>query len=205
MAVVDYGLANIRSVVNALSCFDADVEVAETGDALARADRIVLPGVGSFDAGMQGLRARGHEAAMTRRVLEDGVPFLGICLGLQFLLDQSEEGSERGLGWFSGNVQRFPEGNGHPKVPHIGWDSVEKAGEGRLLQALELPADFYFVHSYFVPRAEDAGRAATGVCGHGTPFVASLERDNISAVQFHPEKSQLAGMKLLETFVTGPW
>ncbi len=205
VSVVDYGLANIRSVVNALSCFEVDVEIAESGAALADADRIVLPGVGSFDAGMRGLRERGHEEALERRVVEDGTPFLGVCLGLQFLFEASEEGNETGLGWIAGTVTRFPDGEGKPKVPHMGWDSVTPARENILMRELEPPVDFYFVHSFYAPDDGAAGEIATGYCDHGMRFVAALERDNICAVQFHPEKSQLAGMKLLETFIRGPW
>lgn len=205
VSVVDYGLANIRSVVNALACFEVDVEIAETGEALAQADRIVLPGVGSFDAGMRGLNERGHTDALHKSVVEGGTPFLGVCLGLQFLFAKSEEGSEAGLGWIDGTVTRFPDGADAPKVPHMGWDSVEPARESRLMHALEPPVDFYFVHSFYVPDDGAAAESATGYCDHGRRFVAALERENICAVQFHPEKSQLAGMKLLETFVKGPW
>lgn len=205
IAVVDYGLANIRSVVNALSCFEAEIEVADNGQQLSNADRIVLPGVGSFDAGMTGLELRGHAEVLDRRVRENGVPFLGICLGLQFLMEASAEGSQSGLGWFPGRVERFPDGGGNPKVPHIGWDSIEGNGEGRLFADIALPADVYFVHSYYIPADGAAGAAATAICHHGPPFIAGLEKDNICAVQFHPEKSQLAGMKMLENFVTAAW
>lgn len=202
VAVVDYGLANIRSVVNALSCFDADVVVAETGSALGDADLIVLPGVGSFDAGMEGLVSRGHAEALERRVRDAGVPYLGICLGMHFLFERSEEGTRPGLGWLGGGVVRFPTGEGHPKVPHVGWSAVEVAPASRLMAGLGSPSDFYFVHGYHVPLAHSA-TITTGICDYGLRFCAALERDNVAAVQFHPEKSQLAGMKLLETFLRG--
>jgi len=205
VAVIDYGLANIRSVVNALSCFEVEVEVAETGGALKEADRIVLPGVGSFDAGMRGLRERGHDDALERRVRRDGVPFLGICLGLQFLTEGSAEGSEAGLGWINGVCEKFPDGDGNPKVPHMGWDSITGSGSGVLLNEIELPADLYFVHSYFVPNSGEAADIATATCNHGLDFVAALESGNICAAQFHPEKSQLAGMKMLQNFVAAAW
>ena len=207
VAIVDYGLANIRSVVNAISCFDADVTVAESGVALAEADRIVLPGVGSFDVGMRGLRTRGHDEALEKRVLRDGTPFLGICLGLQFLMESSEEGREAGLRWFPGKVKRFPAGPNKPKTPHMGWDTVtlRNGADDRLFHDLVPPYDFYFVHSYYVAEEGPAGEAATGIGEHGIRFVAALERGNVCAVQFHPEKSQLAGMKMLEAFVKGPW
>lgn len=200
VAVVDYGLANIRSVVNALNCFEVEVAIAETGAQLAGASHIVLPGVGSFDAGMRGLVERAHAEALQRRVREEGVPYLGICLGMQFLFEGSDEGSSAGLGWIKGRVERFASGEGRPKVPHIGWNEVEIEAGSRLMAGLRPPADFYFVHSYYVPLRDTQG-IATAVCDYGTRFCAALETGNIAAVQFHPEKSQLAGMKLLETFL----
>ncbi len=200
IAVIDYGLANIRSVVNALNCFDVDVTVAENGAALGDAKLIVLPGVGSFDAGMRGLNERGHVEALQRRVVEAGVPYLGICLGMQFVFEGSEEGSAPGLGWVKGRVERFPSGQDQPKVPHVGWNEVEVAPSSKLMAALQSPADFYFVHSYYAPLVCTHG-IASGICDYGVQFCAALERDNIAAVQFHPEKSQLGGMKLLETFL----
>jgi imidazole glycerol phosphate synthase glutamine amidotransferase subunit len=200
VAVVDYGLANIRSVVNALNCFDVEVVVAERGAQLEGASHIVLPGVGSFDAGMRGLRERAHVDALERRIRQEGVPYLGICLGMQFLFEGSDEGSAAGLGWLKGRIARFPSGAGLPKVPHIGWNEVRIAPGSRLMAKLQPPTDFYFVHSYYAPLAA-AQAAATGVCDYGQPFCAALETGNVAAVQFHPEKSQLAGMKLLETFL----
>src|SRR5262245_26341731 len=200
VAVIDYGLANIRSVVNALSCFEVDIRVVESGDGLADVGRIVLPGVGSYDAGMRGLTARGHADALQRRVRETGVPYLGICLGMQFLFEGSAEGSASGLGWLKGTIARFPSGPGQPKVPHVGWNEVEIGPATRLMADLQSPTDFYFVHSYYAPLSETRD-IATGICDHGVHFCAVLEQDNIAAVQFHPEKSQLGGMKLLETFL----
>lgn len=199
VAIVDYGLANIRSVVNALSCFDLELTVAETGAGLEDAQAIVLPGVGSFDAGMQGLRQRGHEEALNRLVRGQGVPFLGICLGLQFLFESSEEGQSNGLGWFPGRLLRFPSGPGEAKVPHMGWNDVEPSG-GQLFRNLVPPYTFYFVHSYYIP-LEAAQNLNPAVCRYSRPFAAAIESGNIAATQFHPEKSQLAGMKLLESFL----
>jgi imidazole glycerol phosphate synthase glutamine amidotransferase subunit len=201
VAVVDYGLANIRSVVNALECFEVELRVAQRGAELADADRIVLPGVGSFDAGMRGLAERGHVDALERHVREQGRPFLGICLGLQMLFEGSAEGSEPGLGWLPGTVRGFARGAGAPRVPHMGWNEVRAAGADEFMAGIGLPADFYFVHSYYVPAEGAAADHAVGLCRYDVEFVAAVRRDNIAAVQFHPEKSQLAGMKLLETFL----
>jgi len=203
VTIVDYGLANIRSVVNALSCFPVEVRMATDGEGLRRAERVVLPGVGSFDAGMRALRERGHVEALEEAVLGRGVPFLGLCLGMQFLFEGSDEGTEPGLRWIPGRVRRFPASPG-VKVPHMGWSEVAAVRPGRLLARLAPPLDFYFVHSYCVPAAGEALANASTTCEHGLVFVASIEADNVCATQFHPEKSQLAGMKLLETFLALP-
>jgi len=172
----------------------------ESGAKLVDAGRIVLPGVGSFDAGMRGLAERGHLEALRDRVLDAGVPYLGICLGMQFLFEGSAEGSAAGLGWLKGRVERFASGAGQPKVPHIGWNEVDIAPSSALMAGLESPTDFYFVHSYYAPLAATEA-VAVGTCDYGVRFCAALERDNIAAVQFHPEKSQLGGMKLFQTFL----
>lgn len=199
VAVVDYGLGNLRSAVNALSCFDIDITIAEVGDALTGADIVVVPGVGSFDRGMAGLRERGHIEALQRVIREDGARYFGICLGMQFLFEGSEEGSEPGLGWLSGRVRGFPRGPGNPKVPNIGWNEVEPMPDTLLFSDLAPPHDFYFVHSYYAPRETNPPGCIAAIARHGLSYAAAIETDNIFAVQFHPEKSQLAGMKLLET------
>lgn len=200
VAIVDYGLANIQSVVNALECFSVDICIAPRGEDLRGADRIVLPGVGHFDEGMKGLRARGHDAAMAEQ-LAKGVPLLGVCLGLQFMFERSAEGSDPGLGWVKGSIERLPEKPGI-KIPHMGWSEVQLPRPSRLLSQINPPIEFYFVHSYGAPVTGEAGDIAAAVCDHGMPFVAALERGNLYGAQFHPEKSQLAGMKLLETFLS---
>lgn len=200
IAIINYGLANIQSVINALQCFTPDIFIAERGEELAQADKIVLPGVGHFDEGMRGLRANGHEEALNERVRRAGVPLLGICLGFQFLFSGSEEGGEPGLGWFSDRIVRIPPRE-NIKVPHMGWSEVRSPRPSRLFAGITPPVEFYFVHSYCAAYAGEAAQSATALCEHGITFVAALERDNVFAAQFHPEKSQLAGMKLLETFL----
>lgn len=199
VAVVDYGLANIKSVVNALECFPVTVRVTASAVDLLEADRIVLPGVGSFDAGMRALRERGQADALGELVLKKKTPFLGICLGFQFLFESSEEGVEGGLGWFGGRVIRF--NAQQVKVPHIGWTEVAAAPASRLFAGIHSPADYYFVHSYYTPMAGDADKYAAGRSEYGACFVSAVERGHIFGVQFHPEKSQLAGMKLIENFL----
>lgn len=201
IAIVDYGLGNLRSAYNAFRCFEVDLKVAENGTELGDASGIVVPGVGSFDAGIQGLQSRGHIEALNRRVAEAGAAYLGICLGMQFLFEGSDEGNERGFGWMRGRVRRFPEGAGHPKIPHIGWTEVAMPRPTQLFRDIAAPADFYFVHSYYAPLAGEAERDVAAVAEYGFCYAAGVERDNIHAVQFHPEKSQLAGMKLIENFI----
>lgn len=201
VAVVDYGLANIQSVINAFECFTPNVRVAAHGEELDGADKIILPGVGHFDEGMRGLRSRGHVAALNTLVRQQGIPLLGICLGFQFLFEKSEEGRENGLGWIPGRITRMKEGPG-VKIPHMGWSEVECQKPSRLFKDLNPPIEFYFVHSYCALKVGQAASHATALCTHGEPFIAALEWNNVFATQFHPEKSQLAGMKLLETFLT---
>jgi imidazole glycerol-phosphate synthase subunit HisH len=201
IALVDYGLGNLRSAFNAFRCFDIDLIVAERGTELADAAGIVVPGVGSFDSGIEGLASRGHVETISRRVTEAGVAYFGICLGLQFVFEGSEEGARPGFGWFDGVVRRFPEGPTCPKIPHIGWSEIQTPRATRLLAGIAAPADFYFVHSYFVPLQGQAEEHIAATAEYGVTYVAGIERDNIYAVQFHPEKSQLAGMKLIENFI----
>jgi glutamine amidotransferase len=199
VVVLDYGLANIRSVVNALECFPVSVRVSGTIEDLKAADKLVLPGVGSFDAGMQSLHARRQVEALHEEVLVRCKPFLGICLGFQFLFDGSGEGKESGLGWIKGSAIRFD--SAQVKVPHIGWTEVESLSESQLFAGIRSPADFYFVHSFYVPFEGDAKSCASGLSNYSVDFIPAIERGNIFGVQFHPEKSQLAGMKLLENFL----
>ena len=202
VTIVDYGLANIRSVVNAFEYLGASVTLAAEPAALEGAERIVLPGVGSYGAGMRGLRERGLLPALEGLVLEQKRPYFGICLGLQFLLESSEESDEPGLGWLPGRVLRFPNGgDGDLKVPHMGWNEVSVPGESRLFDAIEDATDFYFDHSYYVPEEIEAAPAKVGRCGYGRSFAAALERDNLYGCQFHPEKSQMAGLKLIQNFL----
>jgi len=203
VAVVDYGSGNLRSVAKALERSGLRVEVTGDAGALARADAVVLPGVGAFADAMASLRAKGLDEAVVRSV-EAGRPYLGLCLGLQVLFEESEEhGTNRGLGLLPGRVERFPEqdAEGRPlRVPHIGWNEVRFAGGHPLLAKLPERDFFYFVHAYRpVPaRPEDV----VGVTDYGAPFAAAAARENVFAVQFHPEKSQGSGKRLLDAFAS---
>lgn len=197
IAVVDAGLGNLRSVEKALAHVGADVRVTADPEDLARAERIVVPGQGAFgDCG----RALAREAPLGRAILAaiaQGKPYLGICLGLQVLFDESDEAPGcRGLGVFPGRVARIPAAPGR-KVPHMGWNSVEGAGGWELRAGGET---YYFVHSYHALPG-DRSIVVGGVEYGGLELVAAIGRDNVFAVQFHPEKSQRAGLDLLARFL----
>jgi len=200
LAIVDYGLANIQSVVNALECFSGAVRVAARGEDLAGADRIVLPGVGHFDEGMRGLKTRGHDKALAQLVLKDRVPIIGICLGFQFLFEGSEEGVEAGLGWIKGRNVRIPDGPG-VKVAAYGLERGYAAAFVSSLRPYQAAHRVLLCPFLCCSEHGRRGACAAATCSYGIDFIAAVERDNIFGAQFHPEKSQLAGMKLLETFL----
>jgi glutamine amidotransferase len=200
VALVDYGAGNLRSVAKALERSGLAVDVTSDAAGLARADAVVLPGVGAFAAAAENLRAKGLDDAV-RSALEARRPYLGLCLGLQLLFEDSDEhGLSRGLGWLRGHVRRFPDTvEGRPlRVPHIGWNEV-RFGVSRHPMRAALPERdvYYFVHAY---RVLPAGAAPVGTCDYGGPFAAAVAEDNVFAVQFHPEKSQAAGKRLLDAF-----
>ena len=197
VALIDYGAGNLHSVENALRHVGAKVEVTADPDAVRRADRIVLPGVGAFAACADGLRALpGMVEALEERVLVDGVPFLGVCVGMQLLADRGlEHGVHAGLGWIPGEVARI-EAAGGIRVPHMGWNDVRVRGSNPVIENGEA----YFLHSYHFRAEREEHVLATTV--HGDERVAAIGRDNLLGVQFHPEKSQAYGLDLLRRFLT---
>lgn len=200
IALLDYGMGNLRSVVNAFQARGAALRVtSEPADVLA-ADAVILPGVGAFGAGMAGLRAAGLLDALEEVVRRQGKPFLGICLGMQLLATEGEEhGCHAGLGWLPGCVRRLSP-TGGLRVPHIGWNDVTVARGDGLFVGFKPGTDFYFVHSYaFEP---DDPAVASARCDYGGEFVAAVECGNIAAVQFHPEKSHQAGQRLIGNWLS---
>jgi glutamine amidotransferase len=195
IAIVDYGVGNLRSVQKALERVGATAVITSDPAGLEAAQGVVLPGVGAFGDGMESLQARGLVEPVMRQV-EGGKPLLGICLGMQLLFEESEEmGHHRGLGLLPGCVVRFPEGD--LKVPHIGWNQLRIANGG-VLAGIADGAYAYFVHSYYaVPAVPDDVRATTE---YGVEFASVVERGTIFGAQFHPEKSQEVGLRLLENF-----
>jgi imidazole glycerol-phosphate synthase subunit HisH len=200
IAILDYGVGNVGSIANLLRKVGSEAVV--TGDAaeIARAEKLILPGVGSFDQGMRELRARGFVDLLDRRVREERVPILGICLGMQLFARGSEEGGEPGLGWIDAEVVRFcfpPEAR--RKVPHMGWNTVQPASGDEPDAWFDGADRFYFVHAYHMICRDEA--VVLGRTTYGDSFVSAVRQDNVIGVQFHPEKSHRFGMKLLRRFV----
>jgi imidazole glycerol-phosphate synthase subunit HisH len=197
IAVVDYGMGNLRSVAKALEHVAPEADVLVTADprTIKDADKVVVPGQGALPDCMRQLGASGAREAVIESTRAK--PFLGICIGLQMLFERGEEGDAAGLGLFPGRVPRFRVSG--LKIPHMGWNEVSQARMHALWERIPDGSRFYFVHSYY-PQPQDAGlTAATAV--YGAPFTCAIARDNIFAVQFHPEKSQSAGLQLLSNFV----
>ncbi|MEQ8386166.1 MAG: imidazole glycerol phosphate synthase subunit HisH [Coleofasciculus sp. A1-SPW-01] len=200
IAVVDYDMGNLHSACKGLENAGATTKITDVAAEIEQADAVVLPGVGSFDPAVQHLRSRGLEEPI-KRVIASGKPFLGICLGLQILFEGSEEGKEPGLGIIPGKVRRFqPEPD--IRIPHMGWNHLEfTQPDCPLWMQLSENPQVYFVHSYYVEPVDPAIRAATVT--HGSQQItAAIARDNMMAVQFHPEKSSTAGLQILSNFVT---
>ncbi len=198
IGVIDYGSGNLRSVFNAFRYIGEKVEICDSARKLSRADKIVLPGVGSSKDAIDGLEERGLIEPLTER-LSDGTYFLGICLGLQLLFTRSEEGGGCDcLDIISGEVKLFPKEAGL-KVPQIGWNTVKLASRDcPIFKGIEDESFFYFVHSYYC--ANEEKKFTEGVTEYGVSYTSALWKDNIFAVQFHPERSQEKGIKILENF-----
>lgn len=197
LTIVDCGINNLRSVEKAFQHLGHETQVSRDPRVLARAEKIVLPGVGAFGAAMKSLEDFGLVEVLQERVAA-GVPLLGICLAQQLLFDWSEElGLHAGLGIVSGKVVRLPD-EPDLKVPHIGWSALSFPRETKLFRGIENGAMVYFVHSYVAVPDDENVVAAT--CTHGVSFPAAIERDNVMAVQFHPEKSSAVGLKILDNF-----
>ena len=194
ITVFDYGAGNLRSVENTLDEIGAEYKQVDDAEGLRQARKIILPGVGHFGQMMRSLDALRVRQTLIERIAA-GVPFLGICLGLQALFEDSDEAPEvKGLGLFRGTVRRFPE---HARVPHMGWNELEPRQQPRLLQGLSPKPFLYFAHSYYAPVCD----ATAATCTYEVPYTALLESGNVFGVQFHPEKSGPVGLKIVKNFV----
>ena len=200
IAIIDYGMGNVRSVAGALEYIGEEAVVTDDPSEIAAADRLVLPGVGAFGDAMANLGSRGLVEVLDHEVIRGEKPFLGICLGLQLLAKSSQEhGQHAGLGWIDADVVRFDSADSGLKVPHMGWNDIEPVPEHFLFDRLR-PVDmaFYFVHSFHIVCRDPGQVVAT--CDYGYPFAAVIAWDNIVATQFHPEKSQDNGLQVLRNF-----
>jgi glutamine amidotransferase len=200
VAVVDYGMGNVDSVVRAIEECGATAVLARSAKDFEGVTRIVLPGVGSFAAAMRNLQQRELVPALTDCVLGNGIPFLGICLGMQLLANIGYEGGEtQGLGWIDGEIHRLASNGNGERIPHVGWNTVNILNDCPLLRGIPHGKDFYFVHSYTLRCKEPRQIVArTEYCG-GFPSIVAKE--HIFGVQFHPEKSQRLGLQLLRNFL----
>lgn len=199
ISVIDYGVANLGSILNMLRKVGARAELVSTPEALDRAEKIILPGVGAFDHGISALEDRGLIEPLKKKALIDKVPVLGVCLGMQMLGRGSEEGNVVGLGLIDAYCQRFRfVDDSRQKVPHMGWNLLTSRQESPLLNELDARTRFYFCHSYHLVCTEPADVLATAC--YGIQFVAMVQHGNVYGVQFHPEKSHRFGMALLHNF-----
>lgn len=201
LVIVDYHMGNLQSVANAFEALGCPTHLSRNPEDLRQARRIVLPGVGAFGDGMRHLTEGGWVDVLEEEVRRRGKPFLGICLGMQLLATTGTEyGLHQGLNWLPGVAERLPSDDQAIRVPHIGWNDVRIIKKGGIYTGMGDTQVFYFVHSY-VLRPNDFG-SVSGLCCHGVEFAASIEFDNIYATQYHPEKSQKAGLTILRNFLS---
>ncbi len=195
--IVDYGMSNLQSVGNALRYLGADCSIITEPVSLVTEDRLILPGVGAYGDAMGQLSARGFVPWLEEAVLVRKHPFLGVCLGMQLIARSSEEfGDHQGLGWIGASVKRFPEGL---RLPHMGWNDLSVVTGHPLLEGIPARGAFYFLHSYYLELEDRGPLVATS--DYGFPFPAVICQGNIAATQFHPEKSQDNGLRILENFL----
>lgn len=201
IVVIDYGLGNLGSILNMLKKIQAEAVISRNPEQILKADKLILPGVGSFDNGMRNISELGLRDVLELKVMKEKTPILGICLGLQLFTEASEEGKLPGLAWLKARTARFKvdSSQNHLRVPHMGWNSVKKTKDSTMLNGFDSDWRFYFVHSYHVEVDDD--NDALLKTHYGYDFVSAIEKDNIFGVQFHPEKSHKFGMQLFKNFV----
>ncbi len=198
VAVIDYDAGNIKSVEKALVHLGADVVVTREPEKILNADKVILPGVGAFGDAMEKINGYGL-GPVIHEVVDKGTPFLGICLGLQLMFERSDEAPNvKGLSLLKGEILKIPVGE-YVKIPHMGWNSLHFMNNGRLFDGIDEGAYVYFVHSYYLKAADE--NIVTAVTEYNTCIHASVEKDNIFACQFHPEKSSSVGLKMLDNFL----
>ncbi len=200
ITIVNYGMGNLGSILNMLKKIGVAAQITSDPAVIAQATRLVLPGVGAFDAGMENLERTQLIPLLNERVLEHRVPMLGICLGMHLMTRGSTEGNRPGLGWLPAQTVRFATTEPGMKIPHMGWNRVQGTRSSPLIDDLPEEPRFYFVHSYYVHC--DDSRDVLLATAYGSSFTSAFQRDNLFGVQFHPEKSHKFGMALLRNFAT---
>lgn len=200
IVIIDYGMGNLRSIQKAFEYIGSNAIITNDKTLIQNASKIVLPGVGAFKDAMHNLHTLGLINLLNEEILEKKKLFLGICLGMQLIATKSYEfGETQGLGWIDAEIVRFPDTE--LKIPHVGWNSVKFANQSPLFETIPDNSDFYFVHSYYF---DSDRKYATGITNYGCEFIASVQKENIFGLQFHPEKSQKHGLKVIENFVKLP-
>ena len=201
IAIVDYGMGNLGSIRNMLSRIGVESQITSDEALIERAEKIILPGVGAFDLAMQNLRQRNLLDVLNNKVLAQKVPTLGICLGMQLMSNESEEGREKGLGWVDARTVRlaFPNDGITRRLPHMGWSAITVRQPSQILETSDGESRYYFVHSYHV-RCDDPSTVLATTEYGGVEFHSAIINENILGVQFHPEKSHRYGLRLLENF-----
>lgn len=200
IAIVDYGSGNLNAIRNIYERLNLPYVLADTTAQIERASHIILPGVGAFDETVATLREKGFVEVLHKKVFEEKTPILGICVGMQMLADSSEEGTLSGLGWIPGKVKLFDKSllPGKPKIPHLGWNSIEMVCDSPLFRNVDPVVGFYFVHSYYFECADES--CVLCKTEYGKVFHSAVHRENVYGVQFHPEKSHDNGIQLLKNF-----
>lgn len=198
ITIVDYKVGNLGSIQNMLKKIGTPSLITSSPEQIKKAEKLILPGVGAYDSGVNSLKKYNVWNVLNDKVLNENTPVLGICLGMQLLCKSSEEGTEKGLGWIDAEVTRFTPSNKKFKIPHMGWNYTSFPKQSKLFDDMYEDPKFYFVHSYYVQANDDSSIAKTT---YDHSFDAAVEKGNVLGTQFHPEKSHKFGMKLLENFV----
>jgi len=202
IVIIDYGMGNLGSIANMIKKIGGNSLISSKVEDIENADKLILPGVGSFDSGMKNITLSGLSDILNKKVLIDKIPILGICLGMQLMTKGSEEGKEKGLGWIDAQTVKFnfSDIEQNPRIPHMGWNTVTKNKNHKIIEDIEFNSSrFYFVHSYFVKCQNENDVLLT--CNYFNNFTAAFQKDNIIGVQFHPEKSHKFGMKIFKNFL----
>lgn len=197
--IIDYGMGNCESVKKMIEYVGGEARISSDKDEIKKATKLIMPGVGSFDQGMENLEKQGLIELIKQKVIKDKIPILGICLGMQLLSKKSEEGERAGLGLINSEVVKFEFENKKTKVPHMGWNYVKEIKKSKLTKNLPENPRFYFVHSYYMKCKDKTDILLT--TEYEITFVSAVEKNNIMGTQFHPEKSHKFGMKIIENFV----